>query len=40
MTLELDGAAVATTPDYGDEPARDHALAQLHEALDQLAAQD
>src|SRR5690348_4512786 len=40
MTLELDGAAVATTPDYADEPARDNALAQLHEALDQLAAQD
>ena len=40
MTLELDGAAVASTPDYGDEPARDNALAQLHEALDQLAAQD
>lgn len=40
MTLELDGAAVATTPDYADAPARDNALAQLHEALDQLAAQD
>jgi tryptophanyl-tRNA synthetase len=40
MTLELDGAAVASTPDYGDEPARDNALARLHEALDQLAAQD
>jgi hypothetical protein len=31
---------VATTPDYGDESARDYALARLHEALDQLAAQD
>jgi tryptophanyl-tRNA synthetase len=40
MTLELDGVAVATTPDYGDESARDYALARLHEALDQLAAQD
>jgi len=40
MTLELDGAAVATTPDYADAPTRDNALAQLHEALDQLAAQD
>ncbi len=40
MTLELDGAAVARTPDYRDESARDEALAQLHQALDQLAAQD
>ena len=40
MTLELDGAAVASTPDYRDEPARDDALAQLREALDQLVAHD
>jgi tryptophanyl-tRNA synthetase len=40
MTLELDGEPVASTPDYRDEPARDAALAQLREALDQLAAQD
>ena len=40
MSLELDGAAVASTPDYGDERARDVALAQLREALDQLAAQE
>ncbi len=40
MSLELDGEAVASTPDYGDEPARDAALVQLREALDQLAAQE
>ncbi|HWX65614.1 MAG TPA: tryptophan--tRNA ligase [Rhodanobacter sp.] len=40
MTLELDGKPVASTPDYRDEPARDAALAQLREALDQLAVQD
>jgi tryptophanyl-tRNA synthetase len=40
MSLELDGEAVASTPDYRDEPARDAALAQLREALDQLAAQE
>ncbi|HEV2682153.1 MAG TPA: tryptophan--tRNA ligase [Rhodanobacter sp.] len=40
MTLELDGEPVASTPDYRDESARDAALAQLREALDQLAAQD
>ncbi len=40
MSLELDGEAVARTPDYGDEAARDEALAPLREALDQLAAQD
>ncbi|HUH29892.1 MAG TPA: tryptophan--tRNA ligase [Rhodanobacter sp.] len=38
MTLELDGAAVAATPDYHDEQARDDALARLRAALDQLAA--
>jgi tryptophanyl-tRNA synthetase len=38
MTLELDGAAVAVTPDYHDEQARDDALARLRTALDQLAA--
>ncbi|WP_426688255.1 tryptophan--tRNA ligase [Rhodanobacter ginsengiterrae] len=40
MSLELDGEAVARTPDYGDEQARDEALKRLREALDQLAAQD
>ncbi|MBB6189627.1 tryptophan--tRNA ligase [Rhodanobacter sp. MP7CTX1] len=40
MALELDGEAVASTPDYRDEQLRDDALAQLREALDQLAAQD
>ncbi len=39
MSLELDGEAVASTPDYRDEQARDEALAQLRAALDQLAAQ-
>ncbi|MEO5829627.1 MAG: tryptophan--tRNA ligase, partial [Rhodanobacter sp.] len=39
MSLELDGEVVACTPDYGDEQARDAALAPLREALDQLAAQ-
>jgi tryptophanyl-tRNA synthetase len=40
MTLELDGEPVANTPDYRDEQSRDEALAQLREALDQLAAQE
>jgi tryptophanyl-tRNA synthetase len=40
VSLELDGEAVAGTPDYRDERARDDALARLHEALDQLAAQE
>jgi tryptophanyl-tRNA synthetase len=40
MALELDGEPVASTPDYRDEQSRDDALAQLREALDQLAAQD
>jgi tryptophanyl-tRNA synthetase len=40
MALELDGEAVAHTPECHDERSRDEALAQLHEALDQLAAQD
>jgi tryptophanyl-tRNA synthetase len=40
MSLDLDGVAVASTPDYHDEQARDEALAQLREALDQLAAQE
>jgi len=39
MSLELDGEAVACTPDYRDEQVRDEALAQLRAALDQLAAQ-
>jgi tryptophanyl-tRNA synthetase len=40
VSLELDGEAVASTPDYRDGQARDEALAQLREALDQLAAQE
>jgi len=40
MTLLLDGEPVASTPDYRDESARNDALARLHEALDQLAAQE
>jgi len=38
MTLDVDGEAVAQTPDYADEAARDEALARLRTALDQLAA--
>jgi len=38
LVLELDGNAVAGTPPYADEPARDDALARLRTALDQLAA--
>ena len=40
MVLEIDGEAVAHTPSYRDDAARDQALAQLREALDQLAAQE
>jgi len=40
MLLEIDGEAVASTPDYRDEAAREQALSQLRDALDQLAAQD
>jgi tryptophanyl-tRNA synthetase len=40
MTLELDGQHIASTPDYRDEQSRDDALAQLRQALDQLAAQE
>jgi tryptophanyl-tRNA synthetase len=40
MTLALDGEPVASTPDYRDDSARNDALAQLREALDQLAAQE
>jgi tryptophanyl-tRNA synthetase len=40
MALELDGRHVASTPDYRDEQSRDDALAQLRQALDQLAAQE
>jgi len=40
LHLELDGEFVGSTPEYGDEPARDGALARLREALDQLSAQD
>jgi tryptophanyl-tRNA synthetase len=38
MTLDVDGEAVAETPDYADEPARDDALRRLREALGELAA--
>jgi tryptophanyl-tRNA synthetase len=40
LNLELDGEYVGSTPEYGDEQARDEALARLREALDQLAAQE
>ncbi|TPG11099.1 tryptophan--tRNA ligase [Rhodanobacter glycinis] len=40
MSLVLDGEPVASTPDYRDESERNDALAQLHEALDQLAAHE
>jgi len=40
VSLELDGEAMASTPDYRDGQARDEALVRLHEALDQLAAQE
>ena len=40
MTLALDGEPVASTPYYRDDSARDDAIAQLREALDQLAAQE
>jgi tryptophanyl-tRNA synthetase len=37
MTLDVDGEAVAETPDYADASARDEALPRLREALGQLA---
>lgn len=37
MSLEIDGQAVASTPEYDDEAARDDALLKLRAALDQLA---
>ena len=40
MVLEIDGEVVANTAEYGDEAARDRALLQLREALDQLAVQN
>ncbi|QAU22903.1 tryptophan--tRNA ligase [Dyella sp. M7H15-1] len=40
LVLELDGEPVANTPDYVDEPTRDHALQYLRGALDVLAAQE
>lgn len=40
LHLELDGEFVGSTPEYGDEPARDGALTRLREALDQLSAQE
>ncbi len=38
VVLELDGEPVASSADYRDEPTCDAALAQLRQALDQLAA--
>ncbi|MEO8778857.1 MAG: tryptophan--tRNA ligase [Rhodanobacter sp.] len=38
MVLQVDGEAVASTPEYRDETACEQALSQLREALDQLAA--
>jgi len=40
LALEIDGEAVASTPDYPDEAAREQALTRLRLALDQLATQD
>ncbi|MEO6799167.1 MAG: tryptophan--tRNA ligase [Rhodanobacter sp.] len=40
MALEIDGKAVASTPEYRDEAEREQALTQLRHALDQLAAKD
>ena len=40
MALEIDGEIVATSPEYHDEQTRGQALAQLRDALDQLATQD
>jgi len=40
LVLEIDGDAVASTPDYPDEAAREQALQRLRLALDQLAAQE
>ena len=37
MMLDVDGEAVAETPDYADESARDDALLRLREALGELA---
>ncbi|MCX7514577.1 tryptophan--tRNA ligase [Frateuria sp. STR12] len=38
LLLELDGETLGSTPEYGDEQARDLALERLREALDMLAA--
>ena len=40
MTLSLDGAPVASTPDYADVAACDEAQQRLRDALDQLATQE
>ncbi|MEO6925661.1 MAG: tryptophan--tRNA ligase [Rhodanobacter sp.] len=40
VALEIDGEIVASSPEYHDEQVREQALAQLREALDQLATQD
>jgi tryptophanyl-tRNA synthetase len=40
LVLEIEGEAVASTPDYPDEAAREQALTRLRVALDQLATQD
>jgi tryptophanyl-tRNA synthetase len=38
LLLELDGDIVGSTPEHAGESAREHALARLREALDQLAS--
>lgn len=40
LVLQLDEAAVASSPTYADAVARDAALVRLQQALDQLAVQD
>lgn len=40
LVLEVDGEAVANTPDYVSESARDEAFEYLREALDVLATQE
>jgi tryptophanyl-tRNA synthetase len=40
LVLEVDGEAIANTPDYTDESSRDAAMTYLRQALDSLAAQE
>ncbi|GGA10273.1 tryptophan--tRNA ligase [Dyella caseinilytica] len=40
LVLEVEGEAIANTPDYVDESSRDAAMAYLRQALDSLAAQE